>query len=140
MTFLPDVNVWLALFSQVHIHAPVCAGWFNSVGPAEVEFCRVTQMGLLRLLTNSTVMGTQALTPRGAWRAYQRMLGDERVQFAHEPSALEREWQQITMTDRPAHKFWTDAYLVAFARASDMRLVTLDRGLRSTAPDALFLQ
>lgn len=97
-------------------------------------------MGLLRLLTNQKVMGTEVLTLQAAWRAYRTMLLDERVQFAHEPFALEREWQKITMVDRPAHRVWTDAYLIAFARASEMRLVTLDQRLRTTAPDALFLQ
>jgi len=97
-------------------------------------------MGLLRLLTNQKIMGADVLSCVQAWGAYHGIFTDSRIQFAHEPLALEREWQKITTTDRAAHKVWTDAYLVAFARASDMQLVTLDRGLRSAAPDALFLQ
>jgi predicted nucleic acid-binding protein len=47
-TFLPDVNVWLALPSRGHVHAAACGDWLNSM-ESEVIFCRVTQVGLLRL-------------------------------------------------------------------------------------------
>jgi toxin-antitoxin system PIN domain toxin len=138
--FLPDVNVWLALASRRHIHAPICAAWLNSIEGGEVAFCRVTQMGLLRLLTNESVMGLDVLSSRDAWRAYRTMLADERVQFAPEPFALEEEWRKMTAQDRPAPKIWTDAYLAAFARASGMQLVTLDRAMLSIAREALLLK
>ena len=138
--FLPDVNVWLALASRRHIHAPICGAWLNSIERAEVVFCRVTQMGLLRLLTNESVMGLDVLSSRDAWRAYRAILADERVQFAPEPFALEQEWRKLTAQERPKPKIWTDAYLAAFARASGMQLVTLDRAVLSIAPEALLLK
>jgi len=137
--FLPDVNVWLALASQRHIHAPVCGGWLNSLSAGEVVFCRVTQMGLLRLLVNEAAMGSDVLSCRDAWRTYRAMLADERVQFAPEPFSLEPEWRRMTAQDRPAPRIWTDAYLAAFARAGGMRLVTLDRAAVKMAPEALLL-
>jgi hypothetical protein len=45
----------------------------------------------------------------------------------------------VTMQDRPASKIWTDGYLIAFARAAGMQLVTLDRAVLSIAPEALLL-
>jgi|SRR5450432_4155195 toxin-antitoxin system PIN domain toxin len=140
MTFLPDVNVWLALASQRHVHAVRCSEWLDSEAPDGAVFCRVTQMGLLRLLANATVMGDDVLTSRGAWRAYRNILADERIGFAPEPMALEDHWRKLTSLDRPAPKLWTDAYLSAFARAAGLRLVTLDRAILAIAPEALLLK
>jgi hypothetical protein len=38
-------------------------------------FCRVTQMALLRLLTNPKVMGTDILTPQDAIGVYRELRG-----------------------------------------------------------------
>src|SRR5271165_2166888 len=138
--FLPDVNVWLALASRRHVHASVCGGWLNSIPSGEVVFCRVTQMGLLRLLTHESVMGSDVLSSRDAWRAYRTILADERIQFAPEPFSLEPDWRRMTSQDRPAPKIWTGAYLAAFARAGGMQLVTLDRAAAKMAPEALLLK
>jgi toxin-antitoxin system PIN domain toxin len=137
--FLPDVNVWLALASGRHVHAPACGNWLNSIRAGAVVFCRITQMGLLRLLTHQSVMGTDVLSSRDAWRVYRTMLADERVKFAPEPFGLEQEWRKITMQDQPTPKIWTDAYLIAFARSTGMQLVTLDRAVLSIASEALLL-
>jgi uncharacterized protein len=137
--FLPDVNVWLALASRRHVHALTCANWFHSIQSDEVVFCRISQMGLLRLLTNESVMGSDVLSSLEAWRIYRTILSDERIQFAPEPFTLEQEWRKVTMQDRPTPKIWTDAYLIAFARAAGMQLVTLDRAVLSIANEALLL-
>lgn len=138
-TFLPDVNVWLALASQRHVHALRCSAWLDSVQAEEVAFCRITQMGLLRLLTHQSVMGTDVLSSRAAWRVYRSILADERVQFAPEPFSVDPEWRKLTMQDQPTPKIWTDAYLIAFARAAEMQLVTLDRAVHSIANEVLLL-
>lgn len=39
-------------------------------------FSRYTPIGLLRLLTNTSVMGDQTLTLRKAWNVYDRWLED----------------------------------------------------------------
>lgn len=139
--FLPDVNVWLALASQRHVHASICANWLDSIqsGWAVVVFCRVTQMGLLRLLTHESVMGQDVLSSREAWNVYRTILSDERIQFAPEPLTVESEWRKLTMYDRPAPKRWTDAYLIAFARAAGMQLVTLDGAVFSLEPQTVLL-
>lgn len=105
-----------------------------------MAFCRVTQMGLLRLLTHESVMGTDVLSSRKAWRVYRTILADERIHFAAEPFALEDEWKTITTQDRPTPKIWTDAYLIAFARAAGMQLVTLDRAVLSMESKTLLLK
>src|SRR5690242_11744028 len=113
--FLPDVNVWLALASPRHVHSGVCSCWLDSITAREVSFCRITQMGLLRLLTMEGVMGADVLSSREAWQTYRLMASDERISFISEPPALEPEWRKLTNYDRPAPKLWTDAYLAALA-------------------------
>ena len=138
-TFLPDVNVWLALASSRHIHSQVCSEWLNSLGAEAVVFCRVSQMGLLRLLTNESAMGKDVLSSREAWHVYIAILQDQRVSLLAEPFNLEPEWQRLMSQDKPVPKVWTDAYLAAFAISGGMQLVTLDRAVLSLTNQALLL-
>ena len=62
---LPDVNVWIAIAADRHVHHDFARQWFDSA-VAPVCFCRVTQMAFLRLLTNPKVMGEDSLSPAGA--------------------------------------------------------------------------
>jgi uncharacterized protein len=137
--FLPDVNVWLALASRRHVHSVLCSRWLDTIQAEGAFYCRVTQMGLLRLLTNHQVMGGDVLASRDAWRVYRAILSDERIGFAPEPFALEEQWRKLTSQDRPMPKLWTDAYLAAFARSAAMQFVTLDRAVLALAPEALLL-
>ena len=79
--FLPDVNVWVALASRRHVHSFLCGRWLDTIQADGAVYCRVTQMGLLRLLTNQHVMGSDVLNSRDAWRVYRAILADERVGF-----------------------------------------------------------
>src|SRR2546429_6289157 len=51
------IYVWVALASRKHVHCGVCSAWLDKIESETVVFCRITQMGLLRLLTNPAVMG-----------------------------------------------------------------------------------
>ena len=92
-------------------------------------FCRFTQLGLLRLLTNAQAMGEGIMTLRGAWAAYHRWFEDGHVAFLPEPTAasFEQVFQAATLRPRPATKRWADAYLAAFAKIAGLSLVTFDR-------------
>src|ERR1035437_4282472 len=67
----PDVNIWIALAAEGHVHHVPARDWFAAQPDGSVAFCRITQMGLLRLLTNSSVMGRAPRTGRAAlaWQA-----------------------------------------------------------------------
>jgi len=95
--WLPDVNVWLSLCPDCHEHRGAALNWLAAIR-APVYFCRVTQMSLLRLLTNPRVMGTDILTPRDAIGVCRELRGDERLRDADEPSDAERPWLSM-MTD-----------------------------------------
>ena len=128
-SLFPDVNVWLALTHDRHVHHAIAADWLRDRDEA-MYFCRLTQLGLLRLLTNERVMGVDAMSQAAAWREYHRWLADERIEFHREPEGpeFERLFQELSSKGRPAPKLWADAYLAAFARAAGLTLVTFDRG------------
>ena len=58
---LPDINVWLALAFDSHIHHPDAKKWFDGLADDAIcYFCRLTQLGFLRLATNPKVFGADA--------------------------------------------------------------------------------
>ena len=130
---LVDVGVWLAAVWGRHVHYPVASVWVN--GQADhLVFCRVTQMGLLRLVSNPAIMGGDAVDRSQAWRLFDQLWSDERILWAEEPDGLDAVWRAISARDDKSHRLWTDDYLAAFAQASDLALATLDRKLPGRYP------
>lgn len=130
---LADVNVWLATIVERHPHhAPAIAWWKEEVLPSRrtVCFCRLTQLGLLRLLTNEAVMGPSRRSPEQAWQDYDRLLEQGVVEYVDEPEGLADLLRDHSAGKTPSASLWTDAYLAAFARAADLPLATFDRGFR----------
>jgi len=130
MPALCDVNFLLALCYEGHIHHPQVLTWFDQQDDLEVILCRNTQLGLLRLLCNSVVMGPDVCTLEQAWHVYDAVVSDVRFEFAGEPEGLEPYIRQYTTSGLASPKLWQDAYLAAFARAGKLRLVTFDQGFR----------
>jgi len=130
MTYLADVNVWLAQSYTGHVHHRSARAWFEESENDTIAFCRLTQSGLLRLLTNRKVMGDDVLSTLGAWKVYDGLLRTNGIVFAAEPDGLELAWREATEYPRSGPNFWTDAYLSAFASAADLTIVTFDRAFR----------
>ena len=86
---LPDVNIWIALAAEGHVHHVPAREWFAAQPDASVAFCRITQMGLLRLLTNSNVMGRAPRTVVQAWETFGQLRADRRLDFATESDRLD---------------------------------------------------
>ena len=138
----PDVNVWVALTYDRHIHHIRARKWFEGLAPTgRLFFCRFTQLGLLRLLSAPAVMGPdQAKNQVEAWGAYDRWLQDERVEFLEEPGGIETQFRALTRPLHASPKDWADSYLAAFAQASRLTVVTFDRAFQSKAKDLLLLE
>ena len=129
ISFFPDLNVWLALSVAGHSHSPESWNWLRLLSPeAKLIFSRYTHIGLLRLLTNQSVMGEQTLTLRRAWEVYDRWLEDPRVEFYPEPRSIDAAFRHMTrpFAAKPASKWVGDCYLLAFAKDSQATLVTFD--------------
>jgi uncharacterized protein len=135
----PDVNVWIALTYRGHKHFDAAAIWFNSIpDDSELCFCRLTQLGFLRLLTTSAVMGDKVLSQAAAWKVYDDWTENGGAAYVEEPPSVERIFRSISQSWQPTPKDWADSYVCAFAQASGLRLVTFDRALqRRTAGSVL---
>jgi uncharacterized protein len=130
---LPDVNVWIALAAEGHLHHVPARKWFAKQTAASVAFCRITQMGLFRLLTNPSVMGRGPRTIVQAWETFAQLRADRRSVFAVEPDGVEPAWRQLMTQSGVGPSSWTDAYLAAFAEAHSFALVTFDTGFQRWA-------
>jgi toxin-antitoxin system PIN domain toxin len=122
------------------VHHRAAAAWFTTVtDDATLAFCRLTQLGLLRLLTTAVVMGDEVMTPAQAWAAYDRWHQDPRVGLVDEPVEIEARFRALTRLRQPATKDWADSYLAAFATVAQLTLVTFDRGLRTKVKSLVVL-
>lgn len=136
-SYLIDINVWLALTWLGHPSAAFAEAWIGSISETQSRllFCRVTQLGLLRLLTNQKLMGASVLNVGEALNALGRWEGDPRVEFAGEPPGIEPALRRSLSdhANQPATRAIMDAYLAAFAQTAGATLVTFDKALALAA-------
>jgi len=130
---LVDVGVWLAAIWGRHAQHRIARQWFD-VQSDDLILCRVTQMSLLRLISNPAIMREDAVTRSDAWRIVDQLWSDNRVLWAEEPDHLEAVFRAISARDESSHKLWTDDYLAAFAQASGASLATLDIKMKDRYP------
>jgi uncharacterized protein len=136
----PDVNVWLAMVFTGHSHHVKAMQWFTSLPQdQELIFCRFTQLGLLRLLSLSQVMGTKVKTQREAWGIFDVLMVDGKARLLQEPLSLDGTFRRHSNSDSVAPQQWADAYLAAFADQYGMSLVTFDKALAARAANPILL-
>ncbi len=129
MRILADVSWLLPLCHGAHEHHEPARNWLEALPEGRrIVVCRLAQMGLLRLLSNPSVMGPDVCSTSQAWKLNDRLFADDRFQMHPEPPTLEVEFRRITRGFSYSQKLWQDAYLAAFAIASDVHLITFDRG------------
>ncbi len=126
MTYLHDVNVWIDLAAERHTLHRAARHWFSNLQDQKLAFCRLTQLGFLRLLTNKHVMQEEVMRPDEAWEAYRVLRLDRRIGYLAEPNELPEAWQAFTEGPLSSPNLWTDAFLCAFAHAGRLTLVTFD--------------
>ncbi len=69
---------------------------------------------------------------------YDRWLKNDRVSLIEEPPGLERRFRALTRSRQASPKVWGDAYIAAFAEASQLTLVTFDRAFRRKLKPLLY--
>src|ERR1700690_233143 len=136
-----DANVWLALIWSQHVHSEKSRSWFEQASNNDEEFFfwRFTQITVLRILTTRQVMGKDPKTMSEAWSVWDRVWADTSIAFLPEPDILEKEFRSRSRLSSRSPKVWADAYLLAFAKTADLKLVTFDRVLQSRSADVLVL-
>jgi toxin-antitoxin system PIN domain toxin len=130
MMDLPDVGVWLALSIESHPHHHRARRYWDDEAANQIAFCRVTASGFLRLTTNGVVMGGFPLSVPQAWNAYVALRVLPEVVFLPEPEEVDMLLEELALASRFPARMWTDAYLAVFARAANLRLVSLDADFR----------
>jgi len=139
---LPDINVWLALAVQEHPHHQAARRYW-AAAQAEISrpsgessrrgaepclwFCRVTMLGLVRLLCQPKAVGPGALDVPAAWGLYTQYRALPQVGLLPEPEGCDDALRAIVGTGSLPPRLWTDAYLAALSMSAGLRLVTFDR-------------
>ena len=125
---LPDINVWLALLNEQHVHHSLAVDYWEGNAVSRIFLCRITMLGVLRLSTHKTVMGGVPYTVKQAWAAMQGIVDLPEVGFQAEPDGVDAQMRQFTNQPKFRPVDWTDAYLAALAKQAGLRMVTFDRG------------
>src|ERR1039457_5710219 len=134
-----DANVWLALLWERHGHAIKARAWFESRRDEQFLFCRFTQLTVLRLLTTEPVMGRDVRSMLGAWEIWDQLRYDDRIAVLPEPEGIESRLRIHSRLRNASPKVRADAYLLAFASAAGLQLVTFDRALKSRPVEVLVI-
>ena len=128
---LADVNVLLALLWPRHESHRAAHAWFGKSGHRAWATNAITQLGVLRLLTNPAV--TQgAVSASSALEVLREAISHP----GHEFWPLEKELSSALAglaAKITGHSQWPDALLLWHAAHRDGVLVTLDSGLKTLA-------
>ena len=132
MRCIADANVLLPLLTEGHAHQVPAASWWQACEDGDVGLSLPVRMALLRLLSNSRVMGSSVLRPVQAWGTVQGLIDDPRVELVEQaPATHSKLWYDCVARREPSPDLWADAWLAALAQAHDCEMVTFDRGFRS---------
>lgn len=84
-------------------------------------------------------MGKDAKTMTQAWDLWDRIWAESRIVFLPEPDDLQKEFRSRSRLSSPSRRVCADAYLLAFASAAGLKLVTFDRALEARDANVLVL-
>src|ERR1700728_350100 len=128
--YLLDVNVFLALLSENHIHHQLVTTWFNTPG-LRWAICPFTEAGFLR---NATAPRPGQITMSEATAVLARMAQHPGYHYL----PISAEWHTLCspfFRRLYGTKQVTDAYLLGLAVREGLTLVTLDKAVVHLAGD-----
>lgn len=132
MRSIADVNVFLPLLIRPHPAHQTAVAWFNAQPDGGVGWCLPVKLGVLRLLCNPRVMGSDALAPSRALDVWMALVANPRLaEVSRLPAEHDAHLRRLIADRAPSPNLWTDAWLAALAICLSCRMVTFDRGFRS---------
>ena len=136
MKRLLDINAWIAISLEAHPQHHLARRWYEQtpLQAGDLVFCRQTELGFLRLITQTAVMaqcGAEPLTNAEAIEFLDSLYTDPAVSRENESSTTRALWLQLARSPLSSPHVWMDAYLAAFAISLGAELVTFDQGFRS---------
>ena len=131
MTFLPDINVLIALIDPAHVGHDAAHAWFGKEGKRSWATCPVTENGLIRIVGHPRYTGGPGSPAEiGAWVKQMTKLPGH-VFWPDDISLTGTKHVDIRQIMTSAQI--TDSYLLALAVAHDGCLATFDRRLSTRA-------
>ena len=131
---LPDVNVLFALLWPRHEFYPAAQSWFADLGSSAWASNALTQLGVLRLLTNpSLTLG--AVSAASALTTLAEVTRQDGHEFWPLQQNVALALQQVS-SRLQGHRQWTDALLLTTAVERGGVLVTFDSGVKDLAGEA----
>ena len=128
---LLDVNVFLALLWPAHEAHGAARAWFAKSGRRAWATSQLTQLGVLRLLTNSAVTHG-AVSAASAIEVVNEATRHDGHEFWREDARAITKLKSLATRIR-GHRQWTDAVLVLQAAEFGGVLVTFDSGVAELA-------
>jgi len=122
--YLLDVNVFVALLSEDHVHHQLVTAWFNTPNLLWA-ICPFTEAGFLR---NATAPRPGQITMTAATAVLARMAQVPGYHYL----PITADWQTLCRpfsTRLYGTKQVTDAYLLGLAVREGLVLVTMDKGI-----------
>jgi toxin-antitoxin system PIN domain toxin len=128
-SYLPDVNVLIALSDPQHCSHAAAAGWHSQIGEGRFNLCPVTESGFVRLSASPKVGGKTISDSKMMLQAISILPNVFHLPVA--PSWLEL----VSPFASRLHGYRqvTDALLLGLAIRNQAILVTLDRGILALA-------
>ena len=124
MRHLLDVNVWVALLDEAHVHHAQALAFMHR-RKVKIATCPLVENGVIRVLN---LPGYSKLGPVG-FQAVQQKLQQICADIDHEfwPDSVSlRDEKRVNWSRVLGHNQITDVYLLALAAANTGCLVTLD--------------
>jgi uncharacterized protein len=128
-TALLDVNVLTALLWPTHEHHDAAHRWFGARKSAPWATCPLTQLGLVRLVSNPA-FSRDALSPAEGLALLSANLTHARHEFWTETLAVPGVVKDMEKRLQ-GYRQLTDAYLLSLAHRRKGVLATFDGGIRS---------
>ena len=131
MTYLPDVNLLVALAWPVHVHHGAAHAWFRDHHERGWSTCGITESGFIRVSSNRKVT-PDARPPAEAAEILTRMCSLSGHSFVSDSVQLSQHVESLRGNVHGSAQV-TDLHLILVARQNDLRFVTFDRGAAQLA-------
>lgn len=130
-TALLDLNILTALLWPAHEHHEAAHRWFGARGKGRWATCALTELGLVRLVSNPS-FSRDALSPPDALLLLSSNLTHPNHEFWVEDLSVTEALKAVPRKLQ-GHKQITDAYILALASHHHGVLATFDRGIETLA-------
>ena len=129
VSYLPDVNVLVALSDTEHVCYELASTWFQGIGDARFILCPITEAGFIRVASMPQLGNRELKDAIALAREMSRLPG-----YCFWP--ISESWLSLVEPFRSrlhGYKQVTDAYLLGMAIKGNAVLVTLDHHIEAVA-------